>query len=161
MQTRTWPEDWEDRVAGVGCPMCANQGREDNGYGVRVLEGEFADVFLQRVTPLAGYAVAIWKHGHVVEPTDLDRDASIGFGQEVLDAATAIKTEFEPAKLNLLTLGNSIPHLHTHILPRYLDDPVPGHPLPWGLIEAAGSIPEVEFQQQVGEIRGLVGPRGR
>jgi diadenosine tetraphosphate (Ap4A) HIT family hydrolase len=141
--------------------MCANQGQEDNGYGVRILEGMFADVFLERVTPVAGYAVAIWKHGHVVEPTNLDQDAANGFGQDLLDAARAIKTRFEPAKLNLLTLGNSIPHLHTHILPRYLDDPVPGRPLPWDLIETASSVPEVDFRQQVVDLRRLVGPRGR
>jgi hypothetical protein len=26
-------------------------------------------------------------------------------------------------KLNYFTLGNTVPHLHTHVLPRYQDDP--------------------------------------
>jgi diadenosine tetraphosphate (Ap4A) HIT family hydrolase len=34
-------------------------------------------------------------------------------------------------KMNLLTLGNWVPHLHTHVVPRYQDDPVPGGPITW------------------------------
>jgi diadenosine tetraphosphate (Ap4A) HIT family hydrolase len=28
-------------------------------------------------------------------------------------------------------LGNAVPHLHTHIVPRYADDPRPGWPFPF------------------------------
>jgi diadenosine tetraphosphate (Ap4A) HIT family hydrolase len=27
------------------------------------------------------------------------------------------------------------PHLHAHVVPRYADDPVPGHPLPFDLLD--------------------------
>ena len=33
-------------------------------------------------------------------------------------------------KLNYDILGNSLPHLHTHVMPRYADDPKPGWPFP-------------------------------
>ena len=33
--------------------------------------------------------------------------------------------------MNLMTLGNWVPHLHTHVVPRYLDDPAPGGPIAW------------------------------
>ncbi len=33
-------------------------------------------------------------------------------------------------KINYQTLGNRTPHLHTHVTPRYEDDPAPGAPLP-------------------------------
>ena len=35
---------------------------------------------------------------------------------------------YTPAKLNLMTLGNELPHLHTHVVPRYVDDSEPGRP---------------------------------
>ena len=134
MGPRTWAEDWEARLAGSDCSMCANQGLEDSGYGRRILEGAYADVYLQRVASLPGYAVAIWKDGH----------------------ARAIHAHFGPAKLNFLTLGNAVPHLHTHIQPRYLDDPAPGAPLPWALLETAQPLPEGLFEAQVRALRRLL-----
>lgn len=35
---------------------------------------------------------------------------------------------FEPAQINYLTYGNSVPHLHTYLLLRYVDDSSPGIP---------------------------------
>ena len=37
----------------------------------------------------------------------------------------------EPVKLNYDVLRNSSPHLHTHLVPRYADDPRPGWPFPF------------------------------
>ena len=42
-----------------------------------------------------------------------------------------IERAFEPVKLNYDLLGNSLPHLHTHVVPRYADDPKPGWPFPF------------------------------
>jgi hypothetical protein len=50
-----WPEDWGQRLAGIGCPLCTAHGRDDNGRGVRVLAGEYADVCLQRAPPTPRY----------------------------------------------------------------------------------------------------------
>lgn len=44
-------------------------------------------------------------------------------------AAKAVERLFAPAKLNFETLGNALPHLHTHIVPRFVGDPTPGRPL--------------------------------
>ena len=152
-----WPEDWADRMAGKGCPMCGSSGGTDNGFGLRILAGEYADVYLQRRTPLPGYSVAIWKQDHVAEVTDLEAVKATGYWNEVMRAGRAIRTLFEPAKLNYLTLGNAVPHLHTHVLPRYLGDPAPGRPLPWELVEAALPTPEAELERQAGELARLIG----
>ncbi len=137
--------------------MCANQGLEDNEFGRRILEGRYADVFLQRRAPLPGYAIAIWKHGHVAEPMDLGPDAANGYWAELLAAARAIRDHYEPAKLNFETLGNAVPHLHTHVLPRSLDAPAPARPLPWDMISSAAAGPESAFVADVAALRDLLG----
>jgi diadenosine tetraphosphate (Ap4A) HIT family hydrolase len=40
-----------------------------------------------------------------------------------------------------MTLGNTVPHLHAHVLPRYQDDSAPGGPIAWeaGLAETSVS----------------------
>ena len=82
MSGGAWPASWHGLRAGTGCGMCANQGMEDSGWGVRFLRGAYADVFLWRSGVVRGYAVAIWKHRHVAEPTELPADQAAGFWLE-------------------------------------------------------------------------------
>jgi diadenosine tetraphosphate (Ap4A) HIT family hydrolase len=138
--------------------MCANQGLEDSGWGVRFLQGGQADVFLQRSGRVRGYAVAIWKHGHVVEPTQLPAEQAAGFWLETLRGGAAIEAYLRPVKLNYLTLGNSLPHLHTHIVPRYADDPFPGGPVPFDALDD-GRQPERRLQADALALRAMVGTR--
>jgi diadenosine tetraphosphate (Ap4A) HIT family hydrolase len=156
MSDHRWPEEWFELRAGSGCGMCANQGLEDSGWGLRFLEGGHADVFLQRSGRVRGYAVAIWKHGHVVEPTQLPAEQAAGFWLDTLRAAAAIEAHLRPVKLNYLTLGNALPHLHTHIVPRYPDDPFPGRPVPFDALED-GRQPEERLQADVVALRTRVG----
>jgi diadenosine tetraphosphate (Ap4A) HIT family hydrolase len=56
-------------------------------------------------------------------------------------------------KMNYDLLGNSLPHLHTHVLPRYADDPKPGWPFPFPEGEPE-PIGEEAFRQDVEALRG-------
>lgn len=52
-------------------------------------------------------------------------------------------------------LGNSLPHLHTHVVPRYADDPKPGWPFPFPEDDQA-PIEEQEFRRDLAALRALV-----
>ena len=41
----------------------------------------------------------------------------------------------EHAKMNYQLLGNCVPHLHAHIVPRPLLDPAPHRPLRWSYLD--------------------------
>jgi diadenosine tetraphosphate (Ap4A) HIT family hydrolase len=151
-----WPDDWDERVAGRNCPMCAALGRGDNDFWVHVFTGEAAEVHLERRSRLPGYCIAVWRHGHVAEPSDLDPRQAGQYWQEVLGAGRAIQARFAPVKLNYLTLGNTVPHLHTHVLPRYRDDPAPGGPIPWEQIFVPEPVPEAELRRQAAGLRALL-----
>jgi diadenosine tetraphosphate (Ap4A) HIT family hydrolase len=150
-----WPPDWVDRMRGKDCPMCRLLGKEDSGFGKRILRGKYADVLLQRADFTPGYAIAVWHRGHVAEPTELNDEEAAGFWLDVLRAAKAIERHYSPAKLNYQMLGNAVPHLHAHIVPRYLGDPAPGKPLPFPE-EEPDPQDENEFQAQVEELRRLL-----
>ncbi len=109
--------------------MCAQGRADENEFGIRVYESDTADAYLQKAdVGQRGYCIVIWRGRHVAEPTELsETDAGLYWG-DVLRVARAIELHYTPAKLNLMMLGNSIPHLHTHIVPRYLDDQDPGRP---------------------------------
>ena len=41
----------------------------------------------------------------------------------------AVERRYEPTKMNWLHLGNGVPHLHVHLVPRPFDDPNAGGPV--------------------------------
>ncbi len=68
-----------------------------------------------------GFCRVIW-NAHVKEMTDLaiaDRSALM---QAVCKVEQAIRDVMQPHKINLASLGNMVPHLHWHVIPRYQDD---------------------------------------
>ena len=131
MTARTWPDDWERRKAGDGCVLCASIGLGDNDHSIAVTDLPYTEVRLERRSRLPGYCIVAWRHGHVAEPTELVVEGANGYWQDVLAVARVLDAQFRPVKMNLMTLGNSVPHLHTHVVPRYLDDPAPAGPLIW------------------------------
>jgi diadenosine tetraphosphate (Ap4A) HIT family hydrolase len=58
-------------------------------------------------------------------------------------------------KLNYDLLGNSLPHLHTHVIPRYADDPRPGWPFPFPEEEPPRHN-EADFRADVEALRALL-----
>lgn len=156
MTDRGWPEDWADRMAGKECPLCAALGRGDNDFCVAVQAGEFAEVYLERRTRLPGYCIVVWRHGHIAEPDDLDPAQACGYWAEVLAVGRAVRTRFGPVKVNYLILGNAVPHLHAHVVPRYRDDPAPGGPIAWADIFSPEPVPAADLHRQAADLRVLL-----
>jgi len=72
-----------------------------------------------------------WRGRHIVEPTELTPDEAATFWRELLVVGRALERTFEPVKVNYNILGNSVPHLHVHVIPRYANDPRPEWPFPF------------------------------
>ena len=111
--------------------MCAEGRPEETRFGVRIHAGEVSDAYLQRADIQRGYTIVIWRGRHVAEPTELTDDEAARFWLEVLRVGRALESALEPVKVNYDLLGNSLPHLHVHVVPRYADDPKPGWPFPF------------------------------
>jgi diadenosine tetraphosphate (Ap4A) HIT family hydrolase len=137
--------------------MC-NSGRPDaDKYGIRIQTTTITDTILQRADIQRGYTLVIWRGRHVNEPTELTDTEASQYWLDVLKAARALSEYYRPLKMNYETLGNSLPHLHTHLIPRYIDDPRPGRPFP--LLPLNGSeqlIPEAQLQQDATALRDLL-----
>ena len=103
-----------------------------------------------------GYSIVIWRGRHVAEPTELEPEHATAYWLEVLRAGQALEQHFRPVKLNYELLGNSLPHLHTHVMPRYADDPRPGWPFPFPE-EDPPSHPEDDLRGDVAALRALLG----
>jgi diadenosine tetraphosphate (Ap4A) HIT family hydrolase len=52
--------------------------------------------------------------------------------EEVSRMAEALASEFKPLKVNYGLLGNQLPHIHWHVVPRLASDPAPRDAV-WGV----------------------------
>lgn len=68
-----------------------------------------------------GYCRVIW-NSHVKEVTDLTWQDRAVMMSAVWQVEQAVRDVMRPDKMNLASLGNAVPHLHWHIIPRYADD---------------------------------------
>ena len=97
-----------------------------------------------------GYCV-LWSTKHVAEPFQLDPDRAADFLGDMMAAARAIHRVYGADKLNYQVLGNVVPHLHCHIIPRYVGDRAPGGPI---LPDARPMhLPPAEHRTQVERLR--------
>ena len=137
--------------------MCADGRPDDSGFGVRVFAGRVSDAYLQRGDPQhPGYTIVIWRGRHVAEPTELTADEASAYFGEVVRVARAIEGHYRPVKLNLSMLGNSLPHLHTHIIPRYADDEAPGRPPVMSASGDEARRPEQDIAREAAALRDLL-----
>jgi diadenosine tetraphosphate (Ap4A) HIT family hydrolase len=140
--------------------MCAEGPGEVNGLGdLRVLATHVCDAYLCRTQIVPGYTVAVWRGRHVAEPTELADAEAVEFDGSIRAVARALERHYRPAKLNFLTLGNAVPHLHVHIVPRYVTDPDPGMPPRFMMVDPPGDqplIPEEVYVADVAALRRLV-----
>jgi diadenosine tetraphosphate (Ap4A) HIT family hydrolase len=114
---------WEELKAANSCPICVD------GEPRHVI----ADLDVTWVTaapkaPLPGYACVVAKR-HVVEPFELPPNEVALFWDEAMAVARALHRLLQPPKLNYEIHGNTLPHLHLHVFPRFADDPYVGGPI--------------------------------
>jgi diadenosine tetraphosphate (Ap4A) HIT family hydrolase len=151
-----WPSDWSERIAGKDCPMCRDLGKGDKEHAVHVYDGTVTEVHLARRTAVRGYCVVTWKGPHVADPTDLAPDDAARYWMDVLEVGRAVRAVYDPVKVNYLLLGNWVPHLHTHVVPRYLDDPAPGGPLSWERLVEVPPTPAEQLHREAEALRAAV-----
>ena len=68
-----------------------------------------------------GYCILLAKH-HAREMFELPREEALALFDEVRSVAQAINAVVKPLKLNYECLGNTEPHVHWHIFPRYASE---------------------------------------
>ena len=66
---------------------------------------------------------------HVRELTDLWSGERLAVHRIVEATERALRATLSPEKVNVLSLGNMVPHVHVHVVARFADDPhFPGPP---------------------------------
>ncbi len=151
-----WPEEFYEMRRGVGCPMCAEGRPDDTPHGIRFFAGEVADAYLRKPAIQRGLSIVVWRGRHVAEPTEFIDDEAATYMREVFTVGRAIEQVMQPVKMNYNLLGNAVPHLHTHVVPRYADDPKPGWPFSFPEADPP-DLPDEELRRDVAALREAIG----
>ncbi len=138
--------------------MCA-PGADETPFGRRVLRGRWSDAYLGRRPVRPGYVYVIWKGRHVAEPSELSDEEAAGFWSEVARVARAVEERYRPVKMNWLSLGNGVPHLHVHLVPRPPEDPRAGWPLETEAFDAVATpaLAPAQLEEEAAALRTLLG----
>lgn len=109
------------------CPLCADSG------GEVVWQDSLCRVVRADTTDYPGFCRVIWG-AHVREMTDLSSADRRHLMTLVFALEVALRQLYRPLKINLASLGNQVPHVHWHAIPRYADDRHFPEPI-WGVAQ--------------------------
>ena len=103
----------------ANCTLCKEDLKPEEGQ--LIWRGDDCRVILINDSDLPGFCRVIWNR-HVPEMTDLTYGEREHLMTLVFAVEEAIRHVMHPDKINLAALGNMVPHLHWHVIPRYKDD---------------------------------------
>jgi diadenosine tetraphosphate (Ap4A) HIT family hydrolase len=100
------------------CVFCAELKPEE---GQLIWRGDDCRIITVNDADLPGFCRVIWNH-HASEMTDLTYSEREHLMNLVFVVEDAIRQVMKPTKVNLAALGNMVPHIHWHVIPRFMDD---------------------------------------
>lgn len=125
--------------------------RWQSDAGLRIAELEHSYLILNRDQFFPGYCLLVTKQ-HQTELFHLDQPARQGLMEEVSRVAQALATCFQPDKLNYELLGNMVPHIHWHLVPRFRSEPLWPRPI-WSEPHQELLLSAEQYRERCDQIR--------
>jgi len=116
------------------CSLCSDSG------GELIYKNEEYRVIWVNDPDYPGF-IRIILNQHFQEMTDLPLAKAVQLFKVIFKVELVIREVYHPDKINLASLGNLVPHLHWHIIPRYFKDKHFPNPI-WGEVTNSSYIPE-------------------
>ncbi|MGA7180645.1 MAG: HIT family protein [Thiobacillaceae bacterium] len=128
------------------CIYCAEVG------GKLLWKDDFCRVVLADETGYPGFCRVILTR-HIKEMTDLPESDQKRLLSVLMAVEEAVRQVMAPDKINLASLGNVVPHLHWHVIPRYADDEHFPNPI-WGAArrERRPRSDSIQIEQQLRQV---------
>ena len=108
------------------CILCEKNSKniiyQNDVYHILLVEDKYYPGYVQLVI-----------NDHIKELTDVNHAIAHQIFDAILKLERMIRDVFSPDKLNIASLGNMVPHLHFHIIPRFKSDRHFPNPI-WGQV---------------------------
>jgi diadenosine tetraphosphate (Ap4A) HIT family hydrolase len=102
-------------MAPQSCPLCDADG------GDVLWRDDFCRVVWVEDADYPGFCRVILSR-HASEMSDLPTSDRLRLMETVFTVEAAVREIVRPDKINLASLGNVVPHLHWHVIPRWTED---------------------------------------
>jgi diadenosine tetraphosphate (Ap4A) HIT family hydrolase len=118
---------------------------------LRIARLEQCFVMLNRDQFFPGYCF-VFTRSHVTELFHLEEPVRSAVMAEVNSVAAALHDTLAPAKINYELLGNMVPHMHWHVIPRFTTDPLWPRPI-WSEPHEPVELTASEYAERIAQIR--------
>ena len=118
---------------------------------LRIVEFAQSYVMLNRDQFFPGYCF-VFSKDHVTELFHLEQPRRDAVMAEVSSVAAALYRGFAPAKINYELLGNMVPHMHWHLVPRFTTDPLWPRPI-WSEPHDEVHLTPAEYAERIKVIK--------
>jgi diadenosine tetraphosphate (Ap4A) HIT family hydrolase len=106
----------------VRCPLCPPRDfASEDRYEISSFS--ISTLYLYGDQRFRGYSVLAFDGRHATALDELSKDECTRFLDDLRLSSNAIRRALAPDHMNIELLGNAVPHLHWHIIPRYRSDP--------------------------------------
>ena len=105
-----------------------------------------------------GWTVMVF-HRHVTELFQLAPPERVQLIEDVSRVAGALFEIYHAKKINYELLGNQLPHIHWHVIPRLLNDPAPMEPV-WRVPHNPVHLTGVTLQHAIDRVRSALRGKG-
>ena len=136
----------------MSCLMCRRWKAEAS---LRIAEFTHSYLMLNRDQYFPGYCFLISKE-HVTELFHLEQPVRQELIEEVSRVAAVLAGLFKPDKINYELLGNMVPHMHWHLVPRFIEDPLWPRPI-WSEPHDELILASEEYAERIAMIRQTLG----
>ncbi len=134
----------------TSCPLCSSAAE------TRLWSDAFCRVIWVGDADYPGFCRVIL-NAHVKEMTDLPPLERQRLMDVVFAVETAVREVVKPDKINLASLGNLVPHVHWHVIPRWEADRCFPDAI-WAAARREGSVPATSLGPLVEQrLRELLG----
>jgi len=147
------PQEWERLCNAESCPVCMRGEPRD-----AIAELETSFLLAGEDSPMRGYCFLLLKR-HAVELYELSAEEGAAFMRDIQRVSKAVHEITGAVKLNYEIHGNTIPHLHLHLFPRYVGDAFENQPINPRLVKTPVYAPG-EFADFVSRLRERLNENG-
>ncbi|WBW96315.1 GNAT family N-acetyltransferase [Oceanirhabdus sp. W0125-5] len=144
--------DWSNESK---CPVCCDEPGPSDIELIKELKYSWVEASINAQGCLWGKCHVLSKK-HYVEIHDIPQEDLTNFMSDVQKVSKALKEISGAVKINCELHGNSMPHLHMHLFPRYIDDAFAGSGIDVNKIEPNPYENKDEFDYFINEMRKVL-----